>query len=163
MSAFGGKADIAVNFALSRPLKTPDGFCFVVILPDGFAATASRRLGPSRNWITKGEDVLHPRLSSWAVSRNRHHMSILQYSDSPVCSVMNTPRITVNVAKLPAPASRRRHFLMVRPPKIVSPGETIQIVPKPTSHYELDCCGSWAQIKMPRPHERLGQLGSDRC
>jgi hypothetical protein len=32
--AFGGKADIAVNFALSRPVKTPDGFCFVVILPD---------------------------------------------------------------------------------------------------------------------------------
>jgi hypothetical protein len=33
MSAFGGKADIAVNFALSRPAKTPDGFCFVVISP----------------------------------------------------------------------------------------------------------------------------------
>jgi hypothetical protein len=48
MSAFGGKADIAVNFALSRPVKTPDGFCFVVILPDGFAATASRRRGRSK-------------------------------------------------------------------------------------------------------------------
>jgi hypothetical protein len=49
MSAFGGKADIAVNFALSRPVKTPDGFSFVVILPDGFAATASCRPGPSKN------------------------------------------------------------------------------------------------------------------
>jgi len=47
--AFGGKADIAVNFALSRSVKTPDGFCFVVILPDGFAATASRHRGLSRN------------------------------------------------------------------------------------------------------------------
>jgi hypothetical protein len=50
MSAFGGTADIAVNFALSRPAKTPDGFCFVVILPDGFVATASRHPGPSMNW-----------------------------------------------------------------------------------------------------------------
>jgi hypothetical protein len=48
MSAFGVTADTAVNFALSRPVKTPDGFCFVVILPDGFAATASRRPGPSK-------------------------------------------------------------------------------------------------------------------
>jgi hypothetical protein len=43
MSAFGGKPDIAVNFALSRSVKTPDG-------------------GPSRIWTTKGEDELHPRL-----------------------------------------------------------------------------------------------------
>jgi hypothetical protein len=66
MSAFGGKADIAVNFVLSRLVKTPDGFCFVVILPDSFAATASRRLGLSRN---------NPPASSCAIKAERRALS----------------------------------------------------------------------------------------
>jgi hypothetical protein len=49
MSAFGGKADIAVNFALSRSVKTPDGFCFVVISPDGFAAPLPAAVVDRRN------------------------------------------------------------------------------------------------------------------
>jgi hypothetical protein len=44
---------------------------------------------------------LHPRLVRGRFLENQHHMSILQYSGSPVCSVTNTPRITVNIAKLP--------------------------------------------------------------
>jgi hypothetical protein len=62
MSAFGGKADIAVNFALSRPVKTPDGFCFVVILPNGFAAAASRRRGPSRKPDARGQYQIESRI-----------------------------------------------------------------------------------------------------
>jgi hypothetical protein len=49
MSAFGGKADIAVNFALSRSVKTPDGFCFIVISPDGFAAPLPAAVVDRRN------------------------------------------------------------------------------------------------------------------
>jgi hypothetical protein len=57
MSAFGGKADIAVNFALSRPVKTPDSFCFVVISPDGFAAPLRAALVHRGAWRFKRADV----------------------------------------------------------------------------------------------------------
>src|SRR4029077_12468443 len=74
MSAFGGKADIAVNFALSRPAKTP----VVVISP----MPSPRRFPPpwsveELDYERRGRSASPP--SSWAVSRNRHHMSIVQY------------------------------------------------------------------------------------
>jgi hypothetical protein len=64
-------------------------------LSSGHARTppSSRRLGPSRNWTTKGEDVLHPRLvrgRSLETDTTCHNTAILQYSGSLVCSVLHT-------------------------------------------------------------------------
>jgi hypothetical protein len=53
------------------------------------ALAAFSRPGLSRNWTTKGEDVLHPRLVRGRSLETEPHVNIA-YSGSLVCSVMNT-------------------------------------------------------------------------
>jgi hypothetical protein len=98
MSAFGGKADIAVNFALSRPAKTPDGFCFVVILPDGFAA---RRFPPP--WSVEEQPACF-------IVRDQggQALAYVYFEDEPgrqaaakLLTRDEARRIAVNIAKLP--------------------------------------------------------------
>jgi hypothetical protein len=79
--------------AASSLLATPNGpFSFAVLSGRFPPPWSVEELDNER----RGRSASSPR--SWAVSRNRHHVSILQYSGSPVCSVLNTKVLNLVMA-----------------------------------------------------------------
>jgi hypothetical protein len=79
--------------AASSLLATPNGpFSFAVLSGRFPPPWSVEELDNER----RGRSASSPR--SWAVSRNRHHVSTLQYSGSPVCSVLNTKVLNLVMA-----------------------------------------------------------------
>jgi hypothetical protein len=69
--------------------------------------------------------------SSWAVSRNRHHMPILQYSGSLVCSVLHTiAEFSPGVNTVPALSSATGFILEIDIGQLL-PGAVRQSPPSP--------------------------------